>query len=59
MSTEITREYAVRLLAYCEERLAVMSIDDVNHKSMADAKYHYIALLNSPSGTVIGYTHLA
>ena len=59
MSTEITREHAVRLLANCEERLSVMSIDDKNYKSFNDAKCHYISLLASTPGTVIGYTHLA
>ena len=59
MSTEITPEYASRLLAYCEERLAEMSFDDKNYKSFLDAKCHYISLLGSTPGTVIGYTHLA
>jgi len=59
MSTEISREYAVRLLAYTEERLSTMSIDDKNCKAFADAKTHYITLLSSHAGTVVGTTHLA
>jgi hypothetical protein len=59
MSTEITTEYAVRMLAHIEERLSLMSIDDKNHKSFADAKTHYITLLSSASGTVVGSCHLA
>ena len=58
MSTEITTEYASRMLAHCEERLSLMSIDDKNHKSFADAKSFYISLLSSTAGTVIGSCHL-